>query len=113
MSKSKGGKKKPEKFKIVEQDKAEKKPNKDKDEAKETVDQAKVEEQGSGEGRVQGEVVCGRVQGEVVCGRCRQVVATKESLRLHTCGAFMDTNRPEGNTRRRAVCKPVWRSLQL
>ena len=105
VSKSKGGKKKPEKVIIVEQDKAEKKPDKGKDEeATEIVDQVKVEEQGSGEGRV---------QGEVVCGRCRQVVATKESLRLHTCGAFMDTNRPEGNTRRRAVCKPVWRSLQL
>ena len=105
MSKSKGGKKKPEKVIIVEQDKAEKKPDKGKDEeATEIVDQVKVEEQGSDEGRV---------QGEVVCGRCRQVVATKESLRLHTCGAFMDTNRPEGNTRRRAACKPVWRSLQL
>jgi len=82
--------------KHVEQDKGEEKPE----------DQVQVDG-----GRWMG--VGERVPGEVVCGKCGQVVATKESLRLHTCGAFMDTNRPEGNTRRRAVGKPVWRQLQL
>jgi len=82
--------------KHVEQDKGEEKPE----------DQVQVDG-----GRWMG--VGERVPGEVVCGKCGQVVATKESLRLHTCGAFMDTNRPEGNTRRRAAGKPVWRHLQL